>query len=219
MPLSGGEPTTVAPDPDPDDYRWAARDGEKCLCTCGSSPRARRASAAQAVHRRPRAGDTGHQPRDFPALPRCRAQTPWPTWSRGTNSRSRADRTGRGARPHRRRRDRLRLGSVKAFDGPGPALPVLVDLHEQLDERAREAARGPRCQPPSAPSRPCRSPSLFGLALDEDLAADPRAGVFPLGHPSGDRVRQLLARDDEELLTTSSATQNASGTSVTTSSG
>lgn len=31
VPLSGGEPTTVAPDPDPDDYRWAARDGEKCL--------------------------------------------------------------------------------------------------------------------------------------------------------------------------------------------
>ena len=31
VPLTGGTPTTVAPDPDPDDYRWAARDGEKCL--------------------------------------------------------------------------------------------------------------------------------------------------------------------------------------------
>ena len=31
VPLTGGDPVTVAPDPGPDDYRWAARDGEKCL--------------------------------------------------------------------------------------------------------------------------------------------------------------------------------------------
>jgi hypothetical protein len=29
--LTGGEPTTVAPDPDPDDYRWGVRDNAKCL--------------------------------------------------------------------------------------------------------------------------------------------------------------------------------------------
>ena len=29
--LEGGEPTTVAPDPDPDDYRWGVRDSAKCL--------------------------------------------------------------------------------------------------------------------------------------------------------------------------------------------
>jgi TolB protein len=29
--LSGGEPTTVAPDPDPDDYRWGVRDSAGCL--------------------------------------------------------------------------------------------------------------------------------------------------------------------------------------------
>ena len=29
--LTGGEPTTVAPDPDPDDYRWGVRDSAGCL--------------------------------------------------------------------------------------------------------------------------------------------------------------------------------------------
>jgi TolB protein len=29
--LTGGDPTTVAPDPDPDDYRWGARDSAGCL--------------------------------------------------------------------------------------------------------------------------------------------------------------------------------------------
>ncbi len=29
--LAGGEPTTVAPDPDPDDYRWGVRDSAGCL--------------------------------------------------------------------------------------------------------------------------------------------------------------------------------------------
>ena len=42
---------------------------------------------------------------------------------------------------------------------------------------------------------------LLRLALDEDLAPDARAGLLPLGHPSRDRVRQLLAGDGEELLT------------------
>ncbi len=31
MPFDGGDPETVAPDPDPDDYRWAVRDTAGCL--------------------------------------------------------------------------------------------------------------------------------------------------------------------------------------------
>jgi len=29
--ITGGDPKTVAPDPDPDDYRWGVRDSAKCL--------------------------------------------------------------------------------------------------------------------------------------------------------------------------------------------
>ena len=31
VPFDGGDPETVAPDPDPDDYRWAVRDTAGCL--------------------------------------------------------------------------------------------------------------------------------------------------------------------------------------------
>jgi Tol biopolymer transport system component len=31
LPLDGGEPTSVAPDPEPDDYRWGVRDTAGCL--------------------------------------------------------------------------------------------------------------------------------------------------------------------------------------------
>src|SRR3954451_9109204 len=85
-------------------------------------------------------------------------------------------------------------------EGLGAALPVLVDLHEQLQVGAlgKLLAHGGadllQDLPPLADDD-----ALLRLALDEDLAAD--AWPLPLCYPTRQRVRQLFSGDGEQLLT------------------
>src|SRR3954452_9495169 len=78
-------------------------------------------------------------------------------------------------------------------EGLGAALPVLVDLDEQLQEGALGkllAHGGADLLQDLAPL--ADDDALLRLALDEDLAAD--AWPLPLCYPTRQRVRQLFSR-------------------------
>src|SRR6188768_32492 len=79
------------------------------------------------------------------------------------------------------------------------SLPVLVDLHEELeiDALGQLLPHGDADLLQDLAALADYDP-LLRLALDEDLAADARP--FPLGDTTRDRVRQLFARHRQQLL-------------------
>jgi hypothetical protein len=81
----------------------------------------------------------------------------------------------------------------------GAALPVLVDLDPQLEvDAVGHLGTGPLADLLEHAAALADHHALLALALDDDVDAD--AGPLPLGDPRGDRVRQLVAGDREELL-------------------
>ncbi len=110
--LAGGEPTTVAPDPDPDDYRWGVRDSAKLPLVRAAIRRGhRRCAAPPALHRRSRTGHARHRPRSVPrtagSVELERDRLPRGGRRPGT---VRAHRARRRPDPDRRGRHRVRLG-------------------------------------------------------------------------------------------------------------
>lgn len=81
----------------------------------------------------------------------------------------------------------------------GPALPVAIDLHDELDVRAgRELLPDRGANVLEHRPTAANDHALLGVALDEDLATNARP--FPLDHPSGDRMGKLLTHGHEQLL-------------------
>src|SRR6476646_614572 len=88
---------------------------------------------------------------------------------------------------------------AESLDAIRSALPLLVDLHEQLEVRALRQLRasafanlfqhGPTFADDHA---------FLAFTLDDDLAADPRP--LPFGHSGGDAVWQLVVGDRKQLL-------------------
>jgi membrane protein len=81
----------------------------------------------------------------------------------------------------------------------GTALPVAIDLHDELDVRAgRELLPDGRADVLEHRPTAANDHALLGVALDEDLATNARP--FPLDHASGDRMGKLFTHGHEQLL-------------------
>ena len=139
-----------------------------------------------------RAQDRGHAAQDAPHQ--------GPGRGRGLPA-SAADLTAKAARSVRRSAGPVgpRRSETEAVERLGAALPVLVDLHEQLDVGTGRQllAHGDADLLEDGAPLADHDP-LLRVALDQDLAADARP--LPLRHPGGDRVRQLLVRHGQQLL-------------------
>lgn len=103
------------------------------------------------------------------------------------------------ARPDGRTEDAPSRSEPETVERVGTALPVAVNLDDQLDVRTGRELR-PHRGADVLQHRPAAADdhALLGVALDEDLAPDARP--FPLDDPSGDRMGKLLAHGDEQLL-------------------
>src|SRR5712691_5007592 len=117
-------------------------------------------------------------------VPRTVRRTPGPCW--------RVTVKAAGARAHRR------PSVSEAVEGLRAPLPVLVHLDEQLQIGAlRKLLADIGAHLFEDLAALADHDALLRLPLDKDLTAD--AGPLPLGDAAGDRVRQLLAGDGQQL--------------------
>src|SRR5690606_27907684 len=135
--------------------------------------------------------------------PRRFAQRPLPSITTATWVGIRCGSRSLSSTPARYRTARApqiaRRSVPEALQGPGAGLPVLLHGDVQLQVGAgRELLPDPGADLLEDRAALADHDALLGLALDDDLDADP--WPLPLDDPGRDRVGQLLPCDGEQLL-------------------